>query len=76
MRLFPGLHGLTYVDKTQGGASVKEENEIININGFVDRVYRNAPDTVNVELGANQKVILTKVTYSFRRVLSSPLDFF
>lgn len=60
--VFLGLSGLTYVDKTQGGKLVKEENEIIYVNGFVDRVYQNAPEKVEVMIDANRKITLTKVS--------------
>jgi len=55
-----GLSGLTYVDKTQGGKLVKEENETIHVDSFVDRVYQNAPDNVEVMIDANRKITLTK----------------
>ena len=63
MIYFAGLKGLTYVDKTQGGKLVKEENEVVQVNGFVDRVYQNAPDVVEVMVDTNKRITLTKVLY-------------
>ena len=32
------------------------------MNGFVDRVYQNAPEKVEVMIDANRKITLTKVS--------------
>jgi len=55
-----GLNGLTYVDKTEGGQLTIEENDVIKIEGFVDRVYQDAPDVVVVQLDDKEKITLTK----------------
>jgi glucose-6-phosphate 1-epimerase len=41
-----GLHGLTYEDNAAGGATAVEEHTDIVIDGEVDRVYLDAPETV------------------------------
>lgn len=44
-----GLKGVTYRDKTQGGAEVNEESEALEIKGEVDRLYVKVPGEVKVE---------------------------
>lgn len=55
-----GLKGLTYVDKTQGGKLSMEEHDVIKVDGFVDRVYQNAPDSVEVVIADDRKITMTK----------------
>lgn len=44
------LKGLTYTDKTvEGWPQVTEENEIVTITGFTDRVYAQAPDVITLK---------------------------
>ncbi|TGZ79627.1 galactose mutarotase-like protein [Ascodesmis nigricans] len=44
-----GLKGVTYRDKTQGGAEIKEEPEAVEVKGEIDRMYVQAPGEVQVE---------------------------
>lgn len=44
------LKGLSYTDKTvEGWPQATEENEIVKITGFTDRVYAHAPDTLTYQ---------------------------
>jgi D-hexose-6-phosphate mutarotase len=54
--------GLTYTDKTvEGWPKVTEENEIVKINGFTDRVYAQAPDVITFQNAENvPQIKLTK----------------
>jgi len=55
------LKGLSYTDKTtEGWPIVTEENEIVNIKGFTDRVYAQAPDEIEVATGPDSKLKLSK----------------
>lgn len=50
------------MDKTAGGANVKEENDPVKITGFTDRVYMKAPDSVILRgLEGGRALELTKV---------------
>ena len=46
-----GLKGVTYKDKTQGGAQVTDVSEEILVAGEIDRVYANVPGIVEVKDG-------------------------
>jgi len=56
------LTGLTYTDKTvEGWPQVTEENEIVKITGFTDRVYAQAPDVITFQNAENvPQIKLTK----------------
>ena len=55
------LKGLNYTDKTIDGWPQKtEENEIITIKGFTDRVYAQAPDEIIYQSSKESKLKLTK----------------
>lgn len=43
-----GLHGLEFIDKTRGGVSGFETREEVGFDRWVDRVYRDAPDSVEL----------------------------
>ena len=55
------LKGLSYTDKTQDGGKIAiEENDVVSIQGFTDRVYANAPDQISVKTGQSKALKLTK----------------
>lgn len=54
------LKGLSYTDKTQDGKQCVEENEIVSIQGFTDRVYANAPNSISLTTGGRKSLKLTK----------------
>lgn len=55
------LKGLTYTDKTAGGAQVEEKCDVVKIKGFTDRVYADAPDEIKINNAASGKTLkLTK----------------
>ena len=58
------LNGLTFVDKVTGGKEVKEDREVVEVKGpkgEVDRVYRNAPDVLEIKYdGAQGSMKVTK----------------
>ena len=57
------LKGLSYTDKTAEGMPTRiEENELVTIAGFTDRVYSNAPDQIDLRRGgdSSRKLMLTK----------------
>jgi glucose-6-phosphate 1-epimerase len=43
-----GLHGLEFIDKTRGGVSGFETREEVVTERFTDRIYRDAPETVEL----------------------------
>ena len=46
------LKGLSYTDKTVEGQPIcKEENDLVKINGFTDRVYAKAPNQIEFRTG-------------------------
>eukprot|EP00965_Chrysotila_dentata_P217353 6189942-Pleurochrysis_carterae.AAC.3 len=56
-----GLGGLQYQDNTMNGAQMEEaEAELLSIRGEVDRVYLNAPDTLDILDGDLRRLQLRK----------------
>ncbi len=53
------LENLNYVDKVNGIEKVEEESEL-KINCEIDRVYKSAPDSVLLDLGDDQQIMLVK----------------
>lgn len=65
---FLGLKGLTYVDKTKADRPrVVEENTELSVSAFLDRVYENAPNQIEVLFGGDEDtvIILQKVNTTF-----------
>lgn len=63
-----GLHGLTYEDNANGGATTgPEAQQEVGIPGEVDRVYLDAPERLAIHLGnaKGEQLVLTK-SASFR----------
>ena len=55
------LKNLTYTDKTvEGWPTRKEENDLVVIKGFTDRVYANAPDQIEFRTGGEKVLKLSK----------------
>lgn len=46
-----GLRGITYADKTQGGATFEESSSTLAIAGETDRVYKSVPGPVTIQSG-------------------------
>jgi len=56
-----GLHGLEFIDKTRGGVSGFETREEVVIDRFTDRVYRDAPETVELhDRARGRRVLITR----------------
>ena len=55
------LKGLSYTDKTvDGWPTCKEENELVKITGFTDRVYAKAPNQIEFRTGNGKVLKLSK----------------
>ena len=46
-----GLRGCSYVDKTlEGAPSLTEDREAVTLAGWTDRVYRDTPATIQLQV--------------------------
>ncbi|KAI9319100.1 galactose mutarotase-like domain-containing protein [Dichotomocladium elegans] len=55
-----GLSGVSYIDKVENGAKSAEARDVITIASEVDRVYCDAPDKLQINMGGSEAVIIEK----------------
>jgi glucose-6-phosphate 1-epimerase len=67
-----GLAGLKYLDNTQQRKEGSEERAAIRIEGEIDRVYVNAPDSLEIHDEASRKVITVQKSGMSDAVLWNP----